>query len=74
MIEATCPLVLAAHRAVGKLVREGFHPVIIGKRGHVEVRGMTGDLEEFDVVLCERTCRNFASIRVWRGGTDHAAD
>ena len=25
-----------------QLVREGFHPVIIGQRGHVEVRGLTG--------------------------------
>ena len=31
---------------------EGFHPVIIGQRNHVEVRGLTGDLDEFDVVLC----------------------
>jgi len=53
VLEATCPLVQAAHRAVARLVREGFHPVIIGRRDHVEVRGMTGDLDEFDVVLDE---------------------
>jgi 4-hydroxy-3-methylbut-2-en-1-yl diphosphate reductase len=51
--EATCPLVQVAHRAVLKLVREGYHPVLIGKRGHVEVRGMTEDLPDFDVVLTE---------------------
>lgn len=51
VLEATCPLVHAAHRAVAKLVREGFHPVIIGRRDHVEVRGLTGDLAAFDVVL-----------------------
>jgi len=53
VVEATCPLVHLAHRAVAKLVREEFHPVIIGKRDHVEVRGMTEDLDEFDVVLSE---------------------
>ena len=53
MLEATCPLVHVAHRSLKKLVEEGFHPVIIGKRDHVEVRGMTEDLAEFDVVLCE---------------------
>ena len=53
VIEATCPLVHAAHRAVARLVREGFHPVIIGRRDHVEVRGLTGDLDAFDVVLEE---------------------
>ena len=51
VLEATCPLVHSAHRALTKLVVEGFHPVIIGKRDHVEVRGMTEDLATFDVVL-----------------------
>lgn len=51
--EATCPLVHVAHRAVRKLVGEGYFPVLIGKRDHVEVRGMTEDLQEFDVVLSE---------------------
>jgi 4-hydroxy-3-methylbut-2-enyl diphosphate reductase len=51
VLEATCPLVHVAHRALTKLVAEGFHPVIIGKRDHVEVRGMTEDLAAFDVVL-----------------------
>jgi 4-hydroxy-3-methylbut-2-enyl diphosphate reductase len=53
VLEATCPLVHAAHRTVAKLAREGFHPVIVGKRDHVEVRGLTEDLAEFDVVLTE---------------------
>jgi 4-hydroxy-3-methylbut-2-en-1-yl diphosphate reductase len=53
VLEATCPLVHVAHRSLAKLVREGFHPVIIGKRDHVEVRGMTEDLNEFNVVLDE---------------------
>jgi len=53
VIEATCPLVHHAHRALRELVEAGFHPVIIGKREHVEVRGMTGDLDDFDVVLTE---------------------
>lgn len=51
--EATCPLVRVAHRAVAALVRGGYHPVIIGQRGHVEVRGVTEDLAEHDVVLTE---------------------
>jgi len=53
VIEATCPLVHVAHRAVARLVQSGFHPVIIGKRDHVEVRGLTEDLAEFDVILSE---------------------
>jgi 4-hydroxy-3-methylbut-2-enyl diphosphate reductase len=53
VIEATCPLVHVAHRAVAALVRDGYHVVIIGQREHVEVRGLTGDLDDFDVVLDE---------------------
>jgi 4-hydroxy-3-methylbut-2-enyl diphosphate reductase len=53
VMEATCPLVRSAHSAVAELVAAGFHPVIVGQRDHVEVRGMTGDLAEFDVVLTE---------------------
>jgi len=53
VVEATCPLVHVAHRAVHALVRDGYHPIIIGQRGHVEVRGLTEDLEAFDVVLDE---------------------
>lgn len=51
VVEATCPLVHVAHRAVAALVRDGYHIVIIGQRDHVEVRGLTGDLDRFDVVL-----------------------
>ena len=53
VLEATCPLVHLAHRAVARLVAAGFHPVIIGKRDHVEVRGLTEDLKSFDIVLSE---------------------
>ena len=53
VVEATCPLVHVAHKAVAALVGDGYHPVIIGQRTHVEVRGMTEDLHQFDVVLSE---------------------
>jgi 4-hydroxy-3-methylbut-2-enyl diphosphate reductase len=53
VVEATCPLVHVAHRAAAALAREGYHVVIVGQRDHVEVRGLTGDLDRdnFDVVL-----------------------
>lgn len=53
VVEATCPLVHVAHRAVAALLRDGYHIVIVGRRDHVEVRGLTGDLDRFDVVLHE---------------------
>ncbi len=51
--DAACPLVARMHTAIGKLVREGRHPVIIGQADHVEVRGLVGDLDEYSVVLSE---------------------
>src|SRR5260370_13863502 len=51
VVDATCPLVHVAHRAVRALLDDGYHPVIIGQRAHVEVRGLPEDLDEFDVVL-----------------------
>ncbi len=54
VLEATCPLVHFAHRSLKHLVAQGLHPVVIGQRGHVEVRGLTGDFPEADIVLDER--------------------
>jgi len=53
VVEATCPLVRVAHRAIKALVRDGYHPVIIGQPTHVEVRGLTEDLDDYHVVLDE---------------------
>jgi 4-hydroxy-3-methylbut-2-enyl diphosphate reductase len=57
VVEATCPLVHVAHQAIKALVREGYHPVVIGQPTHVEVRGLTEDFDEFDVVLDEDDVR-----------------
>jgi 4-hydroxy-3-methylbut-2-enyl diphosphate reductase len=53
VVEATCPLVHVAHRAVAALAHEGYHVIVVGQRDHVEVRGLTGDLDraDFDVIL-----------------------
>jgi len=52
--DATCPLVHYAHEQVRKLAAAGFHVVIIGRKGHVEVRGLMEDLDECEVVLNEK--------------------
>jgi len=49
--DATCPLVHFAHRSLLELIKGGYYPVIIGKADHIEVRGLTGDLQHFTVVL-----------------------
>ena len=75
VLEATCPLVQVAHRSLAKLVREGFHPVIVGQRGHVEVRGMTEDLDRIRRGAYGRGSRRSQRTSALRGhGTNHPAD
>jgi 4-hydroxy-3-methylbut-2-enyl diphosphate reductase len=51
--DAACPLVKRVHQALAKLLSEGRHPVIVGQAGHVEVRGLVGDLEDYTIILRE---------------------
>jgi 4-hydroxy-3-methylbut-2-enyl diphosphate reductase len=48
--DGTCPLVRHAHEQLRRLVGAGFFPVVIGKPGHVEVKGLIGDFPEALVV------------------------
>ena len=41
--DGTCPLVRHAHEQLRRLVVAGYFPVVIGRPGHVEVRGLTED-------------------------------
>jgi len=50
VIDGTCPLVHQAHQTLFDLAKAGFHPTVIGKLGHVEVRGLIGDLPEASVI------------------------
>lgn len=48
VVDTTCPLVRKAHDAARRLAAAGRHVVVIGKPGHVEVRGLVGDLPSHD--------------------------
>ena len=50
LIDTTCPLVHRAHDAAQKLQRDGYHVLVIGKPGHVEVQGIVEDLDSFDIL------------------------
>lgn len=50
LIDTTCPLVRRAHDAAQELRAEGRHVLLVGKPGHVEVRGIVEDLQSCDVV------------------------
>jgi len=45
LLDSTCPLVVRAHEAAQKLRREGYFVLVVGRRGHVEVRGIVEDLD-----------------------------
>lgn len=44
LLDTTCPLVQKAHAAAQQLQRDGRRVVVLGKRDHVEVRGLVEDL------------------------------
>lgn len=54
VIEATCPLVHHAHQSLAGMVARGYHPVVVGQAGHVEVVGLTEDFTGADVVLSQQ--------------------
>jgi 4-hydroxy-3-methylbut-2-enyl diphosphate reductase len=51
--DGTCPLVRHAHEQLRVLVQLGYSPVIIGKHGHVEVRGLSGDFPSAVIIETE---------------------
>ncbi len=50
LIDTTCPLVARVHQAARTLQAEGYHVLVIGRKGHVEVEGIVGDLDDFHVI------------------------
>jgi 4-hydroxy-3-methylbut-2-enyl diphosphate reductase len=58
--DAVCPLVKRVHQAVERFLAEGRHPVVIGQAGHVEVRGLVGDLQEYSIILEEADLEQLA--------------
>ncbi len=50
LVDTTCPLVQRAHDAAQQLQRDGRRVVVLGRREHVEVRGIVEDLDRAIVV------------------------
>jgi 4-hydroxy-3-methylbut-2-en-1-yl diphosphate reductase len=50
LIDTTCPLVSRVHQIARGLQEQGYFVVVAGRKDHVEVRGIVGDLERFAVV------------------------
>jgi 4-hydroxy-3-methylbut-2-en-1-yl diphosphate reductase len=59
LIDTTCPLVTRVHRAARALEEAGYHVLVIGRKGHVEVDGIIEDLDHFDVVESSDDVRTY---------------
>jgi 4-hydroxy-3-methylbut-2-enyl diphosphate reductase len=64
LIDTTCPLVTQVHRAAQSLQRQGMFVLVVGRRDHVEVRGIVEDLSAHEVVECETEVRPYAQTRI----------
>lgn len=52
-IDATCPLVSKVHREAERHQKDGLEIILIGHRGHPEVIGTMGQLDEGQITLVE---------------------
>jgi len=64
LIDTTCPLVRRAHAAAVRLRDAGYHVLVIGRPGHVEVRGLVEDLPSHDVVPDAAAVRRYPHPRL----------
>lgn len=64
LIDTTCPLVRRVHEAARQLERDGFHVLLLGKPGHVEVQGVVEDLRSYDIVGSVDQVRSFPHPRL----------
>lgn len=64
LIDTTCPLVRRAHDAGVRLQSEGCYMLVIGRRGHIEVEGLIGDLNRAEVVQSAAEVRCYKTERI----------
>jgi 4-hydroxy-3-methylbut-2-enyl diphosphate reductase len=64
VMDTTCPLVKRVHQAAQSLEPQGYHVLLIGRKGHVEVQGIVEDLKSVDVIESEADVRHFAHPRL----------
>jgi 4-hydroxy-3-methylbut-2-enyl diphosphate reductase len=64
LVDTTCPLVARVHKAARALQAEGYHVLVIGRRGHVEVQGIVEDLASYEVVQSADEVRRYPYRRL----------
>jgi 4-hydroxy-3-methylbut-2-enyl diphosphate reductase len=64
LIDTTCPLVRRVHDAARALQDNGRFVLVIGRPDHVEVLGIVGDLERYEVVPDSAASRDYGEPRL----------
>jgi len=64
LVDTTCPLVRRAHQAARAYAGAGWYVVVIGRKDHVEVKGLTGDLDRFSVVERPEDVKEYPAVRI----------
>jgi 4-hydroxy-3-methylbut-2-enyl diphosphate reductase len=64
IIDTTCPLVTRVHTSALALQAQGYHVLVIGRRGHVEVQGIIEDLDHADVIESADEVKLYPSTRL----------
>ena len=64
ILDTTCPLVRRVHQAARRLQALRYHVVVIGRRGHVEVEGIVGDLRSYEIVERVEEVHTWAHERI----------
>jgi 4-hydroxy-3-methylbut-2-en-1-yl diphosphate reductase len=64
LIDTTCPLVTLVHQAAQALERDGYFVLVVGRRNHVEVRGIVEDLADYSINESETDVRSYPFPRI----------
>lgn len=64
IIDTTCPLVNRAHQTAKHFAQCGYFVVVVGRKDHVEVKGLVGDLSAFTVVGGPEEVRRYEADRI----------
>src|SRR5918998_2324024 len=64
LVDTTCPLVTRAHQAAMTLQAEGYHVLVVGRPGHVEVQGIVEDLESYTLLPGPESVIEFPHARL----------
>jgi len=64
LVDTTCPLVRRIQEIARQLQAQGRFVIVIGRKGHVEVEGVIGGLDRYEVVHDARDVRPYRAPRI----------